>query len=102
MKTEYLKERWFTFERFYFKSGYIDRWMGDLSDDPNRPVPSNINFNASASYIRLSGTSIWVNTRELPNKIKINELLRFADEYDARDVWHVFIDQLFVDIKRVV
>jgi len=102
MKTEYLKERWFTFQRFYFKSGYIDRWMGDLADDPNRPVPSNINFNASASYLRLSGTSIWVNIRELPNDIKLHYLLKFANDYDARDVWHVFVDQLCVEFKPVV
>lgn len=92
MKSEKLKEGWVEFERYYFKEGYIDRFMTDQANDPNRNKPNTVQFNALASYIRLNGGR-WIPARKVGGTSCFIQLLRFADEYTAKEVWAAFIDK---------
>ena len=89
MKIERLREGWVNFTRFHFKDGYIDKFMGDMADDPNSPNQVKIHFNASSSWIRLNKNE-WVNTRKVEANSFIQSLY-FRDEYTAEEVWNAFI-----------
>lgn len=45
MKFEYLKERWYSFRRVYFKDGFIDVYQGDSSKAPNNDFETNYSLN---------------------------------------------------------
>jgi len=92
MKSEKLKEGWVEFERYYFKEGYIDRFMTDQANDPNRNKPNTIQFNAYTSYIRLNNGK-WINTRAVGGMPYFIQLLRFTEEYTAEEVWAGLIDK---------
>jgi hypothetical protein len=82
-------EGWVKFQRFTCKEGYIDRWVGDCIDDPNRSTKNNIHLNTMATYFRLNGEGLWIHRRDFNNpEVYIGE---FKDDYSAKEIWEIML-----------
>ena len=98
LKREYLKEGWLHFERYHFqKGGYIDRCMLDQANDPNADKPNLWQFNSVTLWIRCNNTK-WYRRDEL-NGWKIFDLLLFANEYSAQEIWDELVCNKTYNLK---
>lgn len=87
--TNYLKEGWVEFIRINCIVGFIDRWMGDEINNPNRPSKSGFQLNAFAVYYRLNGQGEWINRRDI-NEVE-NLLHNFKETRSAEQIWNTAI-----------
>jgi hypothetical protein len=71
---------------FYFVEGYIDRWTGDMINDPNNEKESQFCLSAFASYYRLNSGK-WINERSFQNRIFDAMFSLEACEKTATEVW---------------
>lgn len=55
-----MKEGWIDFQRIQCREGFIDRWIGDMADNPNLPTKNKWCLNAFVTYYRLNGTGEWI------------------------------------------
>lgn len=83
-----MREGWVNFQRHKTIEGFIDIWMGDSADDPNKPNKSHSLLNSSAYYYRLNGKGLWYNRRDFINNIH-QLIYQLKDEYSADDIWLV-------------
>jgi len=51
---ETLKYNWTTIKRFHCKEGYIDKWTGDMSDDPENINALPYSLNSFITLYRLN------------------------------------------------
>lgn len=51
---EELQSGWVKFTRFYFKEGWIDRWIGDFNDNPNSKVKDKKSSGSRGRFYRLN------------------------------------------------
>lgn len=84
---EIKKEGWVQFQRIPCKNGFIDRWMGDMANNPNNKSKSAQNLNASTTYFRLNGTGQWMNHRDFINSMSM-EIGSNHDKETAEKIWH--------------
>ncbi len=84
-ETIILNEGWVRFVRYYCKEGYIDRWMGDVIDDPNLPNKNQMQLNSTATYYRFNGSK-WISDRELGRMNMLN-LLQLREGFSAQEIW---------------
>ena len=84
-KHEKMKESWVNFTRFYCKEGYIDRWTGDSSDNPNKEKPHPMNLNSTATFFRLNDgewTPIYYFNRRFDS-----DIYTYRKEFSAEEIW---------------
>ena len=91
---ERLKEGWVEFTRYYCKSGFIDRWIGDSINDPNRDKPSNWSLNSFAQFWRFDGGE-WISDYDLGGKSKVFPYLDIRNDFTAQEI----LNQLLLDCK---
>lgn len=82
-----MKEGWVEFQRIYCKEGYIDRWFGDQTDNPNNSFKSNININSMVSFFRLNNTR-WISAYDLGvTSMFISQVKKLCKEFTAKEIW---------------
>jgi hypothetical protein len=95
-KMERKKEGWVSFTRFYCKKGYIDVWVGDSVDDPNkenqknfadhgRILPTIYSVNSMATFYRLNDGK-WVDGYEFKKNF-IADIRRYKDYFTSNEIW---------------
>jgi hypothetical protein len=87
-RQEILKEKWFSFMRFYCSEGYIDRWYGDQADDPNQDEKSYINLNSLSTMFRLNGEGQWIHKSEL-FQLERDLMQGYHELFSADDLWYI-------------
>jgi hypothetical protein len=90
MKKEQLKEGWVEFSRYYCQTGFIDRWMGDSFNDPNKSAQSLMNGNNTVVYYRLNGAGQWLFAEDFISDF-FPDLVNDGDVYDASEFWSLHI-----------
>lgn len=85
MRTERLQESWFTFSRMWTKSGFIDRWVGDMANNPNRKEQSLYSLNAFSEYFRLNGKGEWLHRDSF--KDLHNAVITLREMQTAEEIW---------------
>lgn len=85
VKSESKKEGWVQFSRIPCKTGFIDRWMGDVADNPNNKSKSPQHLNAFASYYRLNGEGMWMPQRNF--KKLVSMAIGNQDNFTAEEIW---------------
>lgn len=93
-KDELLSEGWVKFIRRYFKEGFIDRWVGDCIDNPNKSKKHQMCLNSFSSYCRLNGKGEWVNNHDL---FKMSQHWQMID-LPAQMIW----DNCFTDYQKIL
>ena len=94
MKLEYKIEGWVGFVRMYTTDGFIDKWTGDSSNDPNNKNISNIHFNSFQTYYRLNENGKWVNKDRFSPKRNLTAYITEVGElYSADEIWYTSIDK---------
>lgn len=81
------KEGWVKFMRIPCKSGFIDRWVGDLADNPNNKCRSQQNLNSFSTYFRLNGKGKWISQRDFKKSV-IGEISSNQDKSTAEEIWN--------------
>jgi hypothetical protein len=84
--SELLTEGWVQFWRIICKEGFIDRWIGDMGNNPNLPTKNQWGLNAFVTYYRLNGTGEWIE-KGCFNKIQA-EMLDNMDVCSAQEIWN--------------
>lgn len=84
-------EGWVKFSRYQCKEGFIDRWMGDVADNPNLPNKSTVALNAFSQWFRLNGKGAWVSARDL-NPAYMAIINHCCDD-TSEGIWH-WLNQL--------
>jgi len=85
LKNEQLEEGWVKFMRVHCKEGWLDRWMGDCINDPNKPTKHQMQLNSFACYWRCNNGA-WVSDREI-GRSEIHTLLEMGEEFTAKEIW---------------
>jgi hypothetical protein len=80
---------WIKYTRFECSFGYIDRWMGDIADDPNNRTKSKQNLNQITTYFRLNGEGKWRHESEF-RKIMFN-INKYKNVCSSNEVWELSI-----------
>lgn len=78
------------FVRIPCQQGFIDMWIGDCADDPNRQHGPGYHLNATATYFRLNGTGEWVRDRYFDRDFRIIVYLNRGSE-TASALWENYI-----------
>lgn len=87
MKQERIKEGWHSFIRIYCKEGFIDKWSGDMSDDPNREQKNTLHLNATHTFFRLNGIGKWEPSNDFH---KLEDWIRvFSETEIASEIWEM-------------
>ncbi len=94
---ERLQEGWVKFTRFYCKEGWIDQWVGDCADDPNRPIKSFYSLNAFSTCWRAKGTKWFPELNKGHLHIKLD---KYAQEYTSDEIWQVQVENDIFDDYR--
>lgn len=84
-----ISEKWYDFIRWYCNGGgYIDRWMGDCADDPNRERKSPVQLNSHSVYFRLNGGE-WFHGQEFKSGFSaaVSEL---SAAFPAEMIWESY------------
>lgn len=82
---EYLNENWVKFVRCQCQEGYIDKWRGDASNDPNNEFESKLCVNTIVTYFRPSFDDKWIffsRGHEMQSA-----LLEFGKMFSAKEIW---------------
>ena len=85
LKQEQLEEGWVKFIRWHCKEGYLDRWMGDCINDPNKPTKHQMCLNSSACYWRCNNGE-WISDREL-GRSYVFTMLEMGEYFTAQEIW---------------
>jgi hypothetical protein len=88
MKSETIKEKWYSFQRKYCKTGFIDIWVGDYADNPNNPTKMNYNLNSNHKAYRLNGEGEW-KFDSLPRQTLHTLLIVMNDTCSADEIWNI-------------
>ena len=95
IKPEILQEGWVKFSRYHCTEGYIDIWLGDSSDNPNRDIKSHWYLNSFNTYIRLNGEGRW-----FPNGYR-KGVKRFTSEMGvvttSQEIWDELKKHIYED-----
>ena len=81
------KEGWVEFLSIPCKKGFIDRWMGDIADDPNHKSKSQQHLNTSVTYFRLNGKGKWLSQRDFRKSVSM-EIGLDKDNSTAEEIWY--------------
>ena len=97
MRTEWLNERRskegsIDFLRIYCKEGYLDRWHGDSSKNPNLPFTHQQSLNMFSSYWRY-GDFDWVNSRDL-KRFPEYFIKECSEHFSAEEIWDELIENI--------
>lgn len=82
---EYKKEKWFEFRRIHCKEGYIDYFLGDQADDPNKQNKSRISLNSSGEWFRFKGENTWLNKRDFERNAVIT-IVNNKEEFSSDEL----------------
>ena len=81
------------FWRYEFKDeSSIDRFIGDVTDDPNKETEPEYQLNSMAVWYRLNKEGNWINAEEFNKKIYIRIQTRRDDE-TAIDLWSEMLNK---------
>jgi hypothetical protein len=83
---EQKKEGNIIFTRYYCKEGYIDVYTGDVANNPNHSIPTNMKLNSVRTYYRCNESN-WLTSFHLINFSKIMEFLEIREYFTADDIW---------------
>jgi hypothetical protein len=90
MKSETIKEKWYSFQRKYCKTGFIDIWVGDYADNPNNPTKMNYNLNSFSKAYRLNGKGEWKYDLPFGKKQELEGLLNIMrDSCSSEEIWNI-------------
>ena len=88
MKTT--EENGVIFYRHHCKEGFIDRWMGDASQDPNQPLKKvDFQLNSYRVMFRLNGKGEWESRGNWKHGFT-NYLLDNCETKTAEEIWNEF------------
>jgi len=87
-QSEHLQEGWVYFHRLQCRVGFIDYWMGDAIDNPNKQHRSPMALNASRTYFRLNGAGEWL-TGGCFDRI-MNAITHFHKCSTAEEIWNEY------------
>ena len=90
MKVEQLTEGWVVFERIYCKDGYIDKWMGDMINNPNNKTKSQYQLNAFAVYFRFSSKNEWINAKEFWPMLD-DTISKYAESKSSDEIYNMHL-----------
>lgn len=96
-----MKETWFEFSRYHCLEGYIDVFIDDAAQDPNRATRAGYRLNATRKWFRLAGAKTWISDRDFKPNFFIG-ILNNADEMSAASIWAEYREVFTVKTKRVV
>lgn len=95
MKFEYLKERWYSFRRVYFKDGFIDVYQGDSSKAPNNDFETNYSLNNTITMYRLNGEGNWYSRNFLKSMFEFTNG-DYHESFTSNEVW----EQSLINVVR--
>lgn len=87
VKSETKKEGWVQFMRIPCKKGFIDRWMGDVADNPNNEKRSQQHLNTITTYFRLNGKGKWASQRDFKKSVSMEIGLNIKNS-TAEEIWY--------------
>ena len=80
-----LMEGWVYFDRFYCTEGYIDRWIGNFSQNPNKQFMSSMMSNSIKYCYRLNNDE-WIDGRCFESDF-FNTLIEYRKYFTAREIF---------------
>lgn len=86
--SELKEEGWVKFIRFNCKAGHIDKWFGDMIDNPNNPKENNLSLNSSDSYFRLNDKE-WINRDEFDRTFQLI-IAEMCNDFNAEEIWNTY------------
>lgn len=88
---ETLEEGWVKFRRFNCKEGYIDIWMGDSINDPNRQHKHQMQLNSITQYFRLNSGE-WFHSSNFIGS-SIIYIQEFRHDHKANEIFECISKQ---------
>ena len=83
-----MSEKWYKFIRYTCKDGFIDRWLGDLINNPNNENKHQQSLNSFSEYYRIN-EGVWFH-KDCFKKGFYADLLKIRFEYSAHEIWDVY------------
>ncbi len=71
--------------------GSVDVWRGDCINNPNNPQIQRLQLNSFATYYRLNGEGLWVDSRDFDGDLLV--WLKTNQDEKAGDIWKTALKQ---------
>lgn len=88
MGQERKQEGWVKFTRFCCKEGFIDRWVGDVINNPNYEKESNYQLNTFAEFYRFNGGK-WIHRCEFKRAL-FSDMKEVFDLFTADEILEAY------------
>lgn len=88
MKIELLQEKWFFYNRFICKEGWVDICRTDQASNPNNEQESEMQLNSIVSWYRVN-SSEWIPCKNIINVL--NSVCAFGDECSALEIYNSYL-----------